>query len=76
MSNTAIPTDLSISGMSCGHCVAAVRETLEGIDGVEVRNVAVGRASLTREPSVTADVLVEAIRDAGYDAEVADARAD
>jgi len=35
---------LTISGMSCGHCVAAVRSALEAVDGVAVEDVRVGAA--------------------------------
>ena len=63
---------LAIGGMSCGHCVAAVTEALAGLPGVEVRQVAVGSASVGLDPRVTSrDRLVDAIREAGYEARVA-----
>ncbi len=35
---------LSISGMSCGHCVAGVRNAIEAVPGTVVRDVRVGSA--------------------------------
>lgn len=63
---------LAIEGMSCGHCVAAVRRALGETAGVEVKDVAIGSASVTVDPGVaSADTVVEAVRDAGYEARVA-----
>lgn len=38
---------LAPSGMSCAHCVRAVREALESVEGLRVHDVAVGRATVT-----------------------------
>ena len=67
------PVTLAVGGMSCGHCVAAVRSALAGLPGVEVRQVAVGTATVALDPQqgTSPAALVEAIRDAGYDARVA-----
>ncbi len=63
--------ELSISGMSCGHCVAAVREALIQVPGVDVERVEVGKAVVRVEPgAVTDGVLVDAVQDAGYSASV------
>ena len=62
---------LSIAGMSCGHCVAAVRSALQEVPGVSVEQVVIGSASVTLAPNASADALVESLRDAGYDATVA-----
>lgn len=62
-----ITTTLTISGMSCGHCVAAVTRHLDAVDGVTVRSVEVGRAVLDVDPAlVTPAVLAQAIGDAGF----------
>ena len=37
---------LAINGMSCGHCVARVQQTLAAMPGVQVNDVAIGSASL------------------------------
>ena len=66
---------LEITGMSCGHCVAAVGAALEGVPGVTVRAVTVGSATLAVEPGAAAEAVdraVRAVEEAGYDAAVAD----
>ena len=64
--------NFAVGGMSCGHCVAAVREALAELPGVEVRQVAVGMASVAVDETATSQAaLVAAIRDAGYEARVA-----
>jgi len=59
---------LQIDGMTCGHCVKAVREALAELPGVEVQDVAIGSAIVTYDPGTTPRIeLVEAVRDAGYE---------
>lgn len=62
---------LSIGGMSCGHCVARVTKTLGALDGLEVDNVRIGAAELRFDPARRSidDILV-ALRDAGYEPSV------
>ena len=60
---------LSISGMTCGHCVTSVREALAPIPGVQVQNVRVGSAEVRLDASQTGTVLA-AVQDAGYEAVV------
>ena len=60
-------TTLKIDGMSCGHCVAAVTQALQSVDGVTVENVAVGTATVSYDPAIVSPTkLAEAIEDAGY----------
>lgn len=61
-------TRLSVSGMSCAGCVASVENAIKNVDGVLVANVNFAEHTATVEGDVTADVLVKAIQDAGYDA--------
>lgn len=64
---STIKTDLHIEGMSCRHCVDAVEGGLKALPGVEVEEVAIGRARVTYEQNeVTPDDLREAVEDAGY----------
>jgi copper chaperone len=59
---------MRIDGMSCGHCVNAVRGALAELPGVEVEDVAIGSATVSYDPARTdAAKLVEAVRDAGYE---------
>ena len=61
-------TTIRINGMSCGHCVAAVRRALESLEGVTVDSVSVGEASVRYEPgTVTPVQIANAIRDEGYE---------
>ena len=63
---------LNIEGMSCGHCVSAVRSALGGVAGVNVEKVEVGHATVSYDPqSASVGALVDAIADAGYSAEEA-----
>lgn len=65
------PRELSISGMSCGHCIAAVRGALEQVPGVQVLDVKVGKVRLEVEPGAVTDAtLIDAVEDAGYSASV------
>lgn len=65
---------LQIDGMSCGHCVARVKKALSNLDGVEVRNVEVGSAEMSYDPSrVSPDKVLEAVDAAGYEPRVAGA---
>lgn len=62
---------ITIEGMTCGHCVAAVRKALEGLPGVEVEEVRIGGATLRmKEPgkaAVDVRAAVEAaVGNAGY----------
>lgn len=58
---------LTIDGMSCGHCVAAVRNALARVTGVEVGDVRIGNATVAIDPAiVTIDALRDAVEDAGY----------
>ena len=60
---------LSISGMTCGHCVTSVREALAAVPGVQVQNVRVGSAEVRLDRSQSGMVLA-AVQDAGYEAVV------
>ena len=58
---------IQVDGMSCGHCVAAVRGALEAIPGVVVEKVEVGSARVGYDPATTSpERVAHAIRDEGY----------
>ena len=64
---------LNIEGMTCEHCVRAVRGRLEQTAGVKVQRVDIGSASIEYDPSKTnLDDIEEAIADEGYTAFVAE----
>jgi copper chaperone len=59
---------IRISGMSCGHCVAAVRKALVSVPGVTVQDVSIGSATIEINPDVgTLAAAESAIDAAGYD---------
>ncbi len=64
---------LTIEGMTCEHCVRAVRGRLEQTAGVKVDDVQIGTATLEYDPSKTnVDDIEEAIADEGYTAFVSE----
>ena len=58
---------ISIEGMSCEHCVAHVKDALEGIDGVSSIEVSLEGNYATVETDVNDEILKEAIEEEGYD---------
>ncbi len=59
--------ELEISGMSCGHCVSAVKNALQELDGVDVKKVEIGSATVDYDPARSSPVAIEgAIEEAGY----------
>lgn len=61
--------DLTVAGMTCGHCVHAVRSALESLPGVNVHHVRVGSASITLDPNgASPATVIQSIREAGYQA--------
>jgi copper chaperone CopZ len=65
--------NLTIEGMSCDHCLRAVRGRLERTPGVAIEQVAIGSATVQYDPAKTSiDDIEEAIADEGYTAFVAE----
>lgn len=58
--------DLALDGLSCGHCVKRVKESLEQRPDVELAEVTVTEAHVTG--SASAEALIETIKQAGYGA--------
>lgn len=58
---------LKISGMTCGHCVAAVKKALAAVDGVTVDAVVIGQATVHYDDAVVTPAQVtQAVEDDGY----------
>lgn len=60
---------LAITGMTCGHCVAAVKKTLAAVPGVEGVEVTLSppRAVVSCAPSRTnVEMLTKATAEEGY----------
>ncbi len=63
--------ELTVAGMTCGHCVKAVRQGLAAVPGVSdvVVTLAPPRAVVTYDPAKAGpERLRAAVREAGYDA--------
>jgi copper chaperone len=59
--------NLTIDGMSCGHCVMSVHKALRALDGVDVQQVQIGSAALQYDPARrTVEEILEAVRDQGF----------
>ncbi|RPI01611.1 MAG: copper chaperone [Ignavibacteriae bacterium] len=58
--------EISIQGMSCGHCVMHVKEALNDVDGLEVEDVQVGKARVWYDGDQVAKDLSEKVEAAGY----------
>ncbi len=66
MSTTAAYT---VTGMTCGHCVAAVQEEISRISGVRDVEVdlASGRVAVRSDAALDADAVRAAVEEAGYE---------
>ena len=66
---------LDIDGMSCGHCVGAVKRALEALDGVSVDSVRIGGADVRYDSTkARAETVLEAVAEAGYPAHASELR--
>lgn len=72
MSTTApTTTEVSVSGMTCGHCVSAVTEELEALEGVQRVDVdlnagGVSTVTITSAKELSPAEIGEAVAEAGY----------
>jgi mercuric transport protein len=60
---------LEVRGMTCGHCVAAVKRSLEAVPGVGEAKVTLAppRAEVTYDPSTTTvEAMTKATEEEGY----------
>ncbi|MFM1787376.1 MAG: hypothetical protein RL228_1326 [Actinomycetota bacterium] len=62
-------TTITVSGMTCGHCVNSVTEELSKIAGVKEVKVDLdsGKVDITSESELAQADLSEAIQEAGYE---------
>ncbi|HEY1951855.1 MAG TPA: heavy-metal-associated domain-containing protein [Gemmatimonadaceae bacterium] len=60
-------TTVSISGMSCAHCVRAVFTSLAGVEGINRADVSIGRAVIEHDKGVTPEQIRDAVAVAGYE---------
>lgn len=66
-----VTTTVSISGMTCGHCVSAVKEELTSLQGVDDVTVdlnagGISTATITSHLAIGPEEIGEAVAEAGY----------
>lgn len=62
-------TTLKVSGMTCMHCVGAVKTALEQVPGVETAEVSLEKAQAVVTGDADVQDMVAAIKGEGYGAE-------
>ncbi len=63
--------DLHITGMSCASCVGRVEKALNAVEGVTEANVNLATETAQIKGEANAEALINAVRNAGYEAEPA-----
>jgi copper chaperone len=58
--------ELKIEGMTCGHCSAAVKKALEGVDGVQEARVDLAAGRAVVEGAADVGALLRAVESEGY----------
>lgn len=64
-------TELKITGMTCKHCVKNATRALEDVQGVQTADVRLDPGSATIKGSADLTQLIVAIKEVGYEAQVA-----
>lgn len=62
-------TTLNVNGMTCMHCVGAVKKALERVPGVETAEVSLEKAQAVVTGDADMQAMVAAIKVEGYSAE-------
>lgn len=62
---------LKVTGMTCGHCVAAVAKALQGVPGVDSADVSLDKGQAVVHGAADTAALIDAVKEEGYQAEVA-----
>lgn len=65
--STEAKYSFDIQGMSCDHCVRAVKNALEEVDGVKSTKVEIGHAEVEATDDNLHDRLAAAIQEEGYE---------
>ena len=62
-------TVLTVEGMSCGHCVKYIKETLEALDGVASVTVSLENkeAVIEHDNTVSFEDLKRVVKETGYE---------
>lgn len=62
-------TTLKVDGMTCMHCVGAVKKALEQVPGVESAEVSLKKAQAVVTGDADVQAMVAAVKEEGYSAE-------
>lgn len=65
-------TEYQVTGMTCGHCVASVKEEFSALEGVESVEVELNKGGVSTVTVVSAEILpadaaTAAVTEAGYE---------
>lgn len=63
-------TELTVSGMTCGHCEQAVERALKGVPGVQAVRVDLQGGTATVRGEADPQALMAAVTDEGYGAQL------
>ncbi len=68
MSITTETSTYTVEGMTCGHCVGAVRQEISALKGVSHVDVdlATGRVTVSGDRELTTEEIAAAVDEAGY----------
>lgn len=63
-----LTTQISVTGMSCQHCVAAAQRALEGVAGVERAEVRLesNSATIVHDETATREAFAAALSEEGF----------
>jgi len=64
-------TKLSLSGLTCKHCIMRTTNALEEVPGVKKIKVKLESATIKHEATVSTDILIAVVKEAGFEAELA-----
>ena len=64
-------TILSVPGMNCGHCKAAVEQAIASVDPAATPQIDLSTKTVSLESDVNAQEIVDALATKGYPATVA-----
>jgi copper chaperone len=68
-------TELSISGMTCGHCQTAVTRALKTVPGVQDAQVDLQQGTATVQGQADVQALLAAVTEEGYGVQVRQSQA-
>lgn len=63
-------TELTVNGMTCGHCEKAVQTALQNVPGVQAVRVDLKGGSATVQGDADPQALIAAVTEEGYGAQV------